>query len=188
MTFLVTNPSFYSSFLGVIAVFDVGTALNDASRGDTPTVSGILPTHYMTAHQSAIRSLAWIKTPPCDPIGRPILDQNPTTIISGGYDGQETLLDVRMGHAVSMNRTRGLLFSFIRTYLTLTLDVVTSVAYSPYTGGPIAIDRDNTVKEYSISPSLLGRGHLICDLQAPAWVCVRLEADLISFQTVLFYI
>jgi hypothetical protein len=32
------------------------------------------------------------------------------------------------------------------------------------------IDHDNTVKAYSISPSTLGRGHVLLEPDGPAWV------------------
>ena len=34
-----------------------------------------------------------------------------------------------------------------------------SLAFSPYAGGPITMDHENTVKAYSASPNMLGRGH-----------------------------
>jgi transcription factor C subunit 6 len=32
------------------------------------------------------------------------------------------------------------------------------------------IDHDNTVKAYSVSPSTLGRGHVLLEPDGPAWV------------------
>ena len=72
-----------------------------------PTITDLLPTHHLTVHQSAIRALGWIKAPPCLPSGVPRVDQDPTLIASGGYDGMECLTDIRDGHAVVINRTRG---------------------------------------------------------------------------------
>ncbi|KAF9532755.1 hypothetical protein CPB83DRAFT_806345 [Crepidotus variabilis] len=139
---------------GTVAIYNIAAALNAAGPENSQVFSELLPSHYITTHQSAIRSLAWIKVPPCDPTGRPCLDQDPTMIISGGYDGLECLLDAREGRGVTMNRTR---------------DVITSVTYSSFVGGPISIDRDNMVKDYSISPVLLGRGHVLYELQGTAW-------------------
>ena len=62
------------------------------------------------------------------------------------------------------------------------LDVVNSLAFSPFTGGPITMDHENTVKAYSASPSMLGRGHSLLEPQGPVWVryltrksCLRLK-------------
>ena len=35
------------------------------------------------------------------------MDEDPTVIASGGYDGVECLLDIREGRGAIMNRTRG---------------------------------------------------------------------------------
>ena len=72
-----------------------------------PTITDLLPTHYLTVHQSAIRALGWIKVPPCHPSGISRVDQDPTVIASGGYDGMECLTDIRDGHGAVINRTRG---------------------------------------------------------------------------------
>ena len=45
-----------------------------------------------------------------------------------------------------------------------------SLAFSPYAGGPIIMDHENTVKAYSASPSMLGRGHSLMEPQGPVWV------------------
>jgi transcription factor C subunit 6 len=87
----------------------------------------------------------------------------------------ECLTDIRDGHAVVINRTRGFSVSsqntvgFSKVFLSL-LDVVNSLTFSPYTGGPITMDHDNTVKAYSASPSMLGRGHSLVEPQGPVWV------------------
>lgn len=44
------------------------------------------------------------------------------------------------------------------------------MAFSPFTGGPITMDHENTVKAYSASPSMLGRGHSLMEPQGPVWV------------------
>jgi hypothetical protein len=71
----------------------------------------ILPSHYLTVHQSAIRALAWVRAPPSWPSGATRLDGDPTVIVSGGYDGLECLTDIREGHGSVMNRTRGISIS-----------------------------------------------------------------------------
>ncbi|KAJ3511591.1 hypothetical protein NLJ89_g4010 [Agrocybe chaxingu] len=139
---------------GCIAVYDIQAALGSCAEGNVATVTDILPTHYITVHQSAIRSLAWIRAPPSSPSGTPCLDQDPTTIASGGYDGMECMTDIREGRGVVMNRTR---------------DVINAMAFSPFGGGPITLDHENTVKAYSASPSMLARGHTLFEPQGPVW-------------------
>jgi hypothetical protein len=70
-------------------------------------LSDILPTHYLTIHQSAIRAIAWIRAPPSSGSGASLIAENPTVIASGGYDGVECLTDIRDLHGNVMNRTRG---------------------------------------------------------------------------------
>ena len=70
-------------------------------------LSDILPTHYLTIHQSAIRAIAWIRAPPLSGSGASLITENPTVIASGGYDGVECLTDIRDLHGNVMNRTRG---------------------------------------------------------------------------------
>ncbi|KAJ7695972.1 hypothetical protein B0H17DRAFT_1198295 [Mycena rosella] len=139
---------------GTVAVYHLGQALK-ASCGPNPTLPvDILPSHYLTIHQSAIRALTWIRAPPSLPSGAPRVDADPTVIVTGGYDGLECLTDIREGHGSIMNRTR---------------DVINSMTYSPYGGGPITIDHENIVKVYSVSPSMLGRGHILMEPQGPIW-------------------
>lgn len=71
-----------------------------------------MPTHYITAHQSAIRALAWIRAPSGSTSGVRKLFEDPTVIASGAYDGMECLTDIRTGRASVMNRTRGQCFSY----------------------------------------------------------------------------
>jgi len=66
---------------------------------DSETITDLLPTHYLTVHQSAIRALAWIQAPPCSPSGAPRVDGDPTAVASGGYDGMECMTDIREGQA-----------------------------------------------------------------------------------------
>ncbi|KAH7924733.1 hypothetical protein BV22DRAFT_1195685 [Leucogyrophana mollusca] len=133
---------------GYIAVYDIGKALK---TGEGPN---ILPTHFIAVHQSALRALAWIRVPPTSAPGAPVSTENPTIIASGGYDGVECLTDIREPHGNVMNRTR---------------DVINSATYSPFAAGPIMIDHDNTVKAYTVSPSMLGRGHVLLEPDGPVW-------------------
>ena len=45
-----------------------------------------------------------------------------------------------------------------------------SLAFSPYAGGPITMDHENTVKAYAASPNVLGRGRSLVKPQGPVWV------------------
>ncbi|THU84354.1 hypothetical protein K435DRAFT_733265 [Dendrothele bispora CBS 962.96] len=139
---------------GVIAVYDVGIALKQVKEALSEPITDLLPTHYLTTHQSAIRALSWIRAPPSYPSGKPRVDENPTVIASGGYDGMECLSDIREGHGSVMNRTR---------------DVINTMAYPPFGGGPVTIDHENIVKAYSASPRMLGRGHMLMEPQGPVW-------------------
>ncbi|KAF9006150.1 hypothetical protein BDQ17DRAFT_1352845 [Cyathus striatus] len=134
---------------GIIAVYNLSAALKSCTSS-TPTITDLLPTHYLTIHQSAIRALSWIRAPSSWPSGTPRTDEDPTVIASGGYDGVECMTDIREGHGSVMNRTR---------------DVINTMTFSPFTGGPITIDHENTVKAYSVSPSMLGRGHTLLEPQ-----------------------
>ncbi|KAM6500158.1 hypothetical protein JOM56_003172 [Amanita muscaria] len=139
---------------GIIAVYNIGSALREAIECIDSTITDLLPTHYLSIHQSAIRALCWIKAPPSWPSGAVRKDGSPTIIASGGYDGVECITDIREGHGSVMNRTR---------------DVINTVAYSPYACGLITIDHENIIKSYSASPSMLGRGHTLMDPQGPVW-------------------
>ncbi|KAJ6557279.1 hypothetical protein DFH09DRAFT_1163602 [Mycena vulgaris] len=139
---------------GTIAVYHLGQILKESCGPNPPLPESILPSHYLTIHQSAIRALVWIRAPPSWPSGGPRVNADPTVIVSGGYDGLEVLTDIREGHGSIMNRTR---------------DVINTMTYSPFGGGPITIDHENIVKVYSVSPSMLGRGHILMEPQGPIW-------------------
>ncbi|TFY64676.1 hypothetical protein EVJ58_g2459 [Rhodofomes roseus] len=130
---------------GSIAVYNIADALK---RPDERT-----PTHYFVVHQSAIRSLAWVRAPGVSASGGRCAD-NPTVIVSGGYDGLECVTDIRDPVGNAMNRTR---------------DVVNSMTYSTWCGGPVTIDHENIIKAYSLSPNMLGRGQTILEPDGPAW-------------------
>ncbi|KAG2154101.1 hypothetical protein DEU56DRAFT_773050 [Suillus clintonianus] len=134
---------------GYVAVYDIG---GHAVR--TGQSQNILPTHYISIHQSAVRALSWIRVPPTNGSGVPSTSEDPTVLATGGYDGLECLTDIREPHGNIVNRTR---------------DVINSTTYSAFAGGPIMIDHDNTVKAYSVSPSTLGRGHVLLEPDGPVW-------------------
>lgn len=138
----------------------------------------LLPTHYIINHQSGVRALSWIRVPQTTSDGTPLTSEDPTVIASGGYDGVECLTDIRELAGHIMNRTRGRWFRFCVGIIHLTLvsiwiDVIPCMPYSPFAGGPITIDHENIVKAYSASPSMLGRGHTLVEPNGPVWVCVH---------------
>ncbi|KAF9473862.1 hypothetical protein BDN70DRAFT_885457 [Pholiota conissans] len=140
---------------GIIAIYNIGAALKAVnSETAQQTITDLIPTHYMSLHQSAVRALGWIKSPQCFPSSAPNISQDPTVIASAGYDGMECLTDIRDGRGSVMNRTR---------------DVINALTFSPYAGGPITMDHENTVKAYSASASMLGRGHSLFEPQGPVW-------------------
>ncbi|KAI0748428.1 hypothetical protein C8Q80DRAFT_1171827 [Daedaleopsis nitida] len=135
---------------GSIAVYNVANALHgDRTAHNQP----LLPTHYFTVHQSAIRSLAWVRAPVYSASGDETAD-DPTVIVSGGYDGVECVTDIRDMSGNVMNRTR---------------DVVTTMCFSTYSGSAVTIDHENIIKAYSVSPTMLGRGHTILEPSGPIW-------------------
>ncbi|CAK5284390.1 unnamed protein product [Mycena citricolor] len=138
---------------GTLAVFHLGQVLKNCAGSNPALAQRVLPSHYLTIHQSAIRALTWIRAPPSLATGEPRTDGDPTVIATGGYDGLECLTDIRDGHGSIMNRTR---------------DVVNCMTYSAFASGPITIDHENIIKAYSVSPSLLGRGHTLIEPEGPS--------------------
>lgn len=133
----------------------------------------ILPTHFISVHQSAIRALAWIRVPSADANGIAVATADPTVIASGGYDGVECLTDIRELRGQVVNRTRGMLGVRLHPEVRgsgARTDVINTTAHSAFATGPIMIDHDNIVKAYSVSPSMLGRGHGLMDPDGPVWV------------------
>ena len=113
------------NILGSIAVYNIRESLQKPSSPGGPAPSkwyifnflssflnfgftDLVPTHYLSIHQSAIRTLAWIRSPPWSSSREPSTNENPTVIASGGYDGVECLWDIREMGGNVMNRTRGL--------------------------------------------------------------------------------
>ncbi|KAN0116627.1 hypothetical protein V8E52_005771 [Russula decolorans] len=134
---------------GVIAVYNFGRALRSPSERKQPFPAfTTLPVGYYCVHQSAIRTLTWVRVP--DRHGN-----GPTVIASGGYDGLQCLTDIRELGGHVFNRTR---------------DVINTMAYSPYLSAIVTIDHENTIKSYSLSPSTLGRGHALLDPGGPVWI------------------
>ena len=171
---------------GNIAVYTIKSALQTAAASDYPIVTGLLPNYYLSVHQSAIRAIAWIRAPTSWPSGNLRFDQDPTVIVSGGYDGVECLTDLREGRGVIMNRTRGIYcYSHAKLiHLKFFLpypDVINTVVYSPFNDGPITMDHENTVKAYSVSPSMFGRGHSLLEPQGSVWVHLQFELSCSPF-------
>lgn len=132
---------------GCIAVYNLHTALNSPS-------DPLFPTHYFPVHQSAIRAIAWVNAPCAATDGTYDFKGNPCVIASGGYDGVECVTDIRDLYGSTINRTR---------------DVVPCITYSQYQGGPITVDHENMIKAYSLSPTMLGRGHALLEPEGPSW-------------------
>ncbi|KAI0647474.1 hypothetical protein C8Q79DRAFT_1068955 [Trametes meyenii] len=132
--------------IGTIAIYNVGKGLWSEGKP-------MLPTHYFTAHQSAIRSLAWVRAPVISATGE-VTEDNPTVVASGGYDGVECITDIREMGGNVVNRTR---------------DVVTTMEFSTYTGSIATIDHENMIKAYSVFTSTLGRGHTVLEPNGPIW-------------------
>ncbi|KAF8516951.1 hypothetical protein BU17DRAFT_92339 [Hysterangium stoloniferum] len=133
---------------GFVAVYHVRQAL------ENPSSQPLRPTHYMPLHQSAIRTVSWAKVPPIAPSGKWQDDCDPTIFFSGGYDGAQTITDIRDMKGNIMNRTR---------------DVINSIVFSHYVGGPLASDNENTIKNFGLIPSTLGRGHTLLEPSGPVW-------------------
>lgn len=70
-------------------------------------ITAILPIHYFSPHQSAIRSISWIRAPGGSTEDE-ITADDPTVIVSGGYDGLLAAVDLRMPSANAVYRTRGI--------------------------------------------------------------------------------
>jgi transcription factor C subunit 6 len=127
------------------------------------------PTHYIAAHQSAIRSLAWVTAPPpsaldidtssnTDPNpNREYLSytSSPDTLVSTGYDGVLSATSLPLLRASGLSRTR---------------DALHACAFSCWAGAALGTDHEHVVKAYSLAPSMLGRGHLLCEPRGPSWV------------------
>ena len=54
--------------------------------------------------------------------------------------------------------------------LSCPLDVVYSVTYSKFATGVVSTDLDFTVKSFFLTPSMLGRGHIVMEAGGPVWV------------------
>lgn len=62
--------------------------------------------------------------------------------------------DIREQRSNVMNRTR---------------DVSNSISFSQHVGGSLVSDNENMVKNFSLIPSMLGRGHIIVEPCGPIW-------------------
>lgn len=81
--------------------------LTPGATSSDNVITDILPTHYISVHQSAVRAITWLRIPPASTTGAFRTDKDPTVIASGGYDGVECLTDIREASGCVMNRTRG---------------------------------------------------------------------------------
>jgi len=138
-----------TSEIGSVAIVHVKDSL-----GSIRGVSVIKPAFYMTVHQSAIRTICWIRIPPGSSDGSPSPLGDPCLILSCGYDGQVIVTDIREIQSYTITRSR---------------EAITAACFSPMAGAPITLDFDNTVKLYAISPHVLGQGHALIDMEGPIW-------------------
>ncbi|KZV92898.1 hypothetical protein EXIGLDRAFT_749456 [Exidia glandulosa HHB12029] len=134
---------------GSILVTKLSAALKRRRQDETAV---LLPTHYIPAHQSAVRTVCWIRLPrgttPSD------VASDPTVIVSGGFDGKTLITDIRDQRPILLNRSR---------------DIIMDVVFSNILGVPITIDFGNVVKLYCIVPSLLGQGQSLLESEGPIW-------------------
>ncbi|KAG8709210.1 hypothetical protein FRC09_000788, partial [Ceratobasidium sp. 395] len=136
---------------GHIAVYN----LKPFIQGKTTTPSlPLLPTHYIQIHQSRVQSVRWVRIP-SQPVS-PSQDEDPTIIVSGGYDGHVYATDLRHpgGMPVSLFRCR---------------DVIQSMAFASYGAGIISNEHENMVKFTGLQPIMLGRGHNVTETRGPVW-------------------
>ncbi|KAI0747289.1 hypothetical protein BC629DRAFT_1299009 [Irpex lacteus] len=132
---------------GYVAVFDVAEALLNPISDEA-----LLPTFYASAHQSAVRSVSWVRTPSLTATGE-LSSTDPCVITSASYDGLVAATDIRAPCGSVIYRTR---------------DVVNTVCFSTYAGGPISIDQ-GLVKAISFAPTMLNKGHTVTEPEAPVW-------------------
>ncbi|KAI0345393.1 hypothetical protein BDW22DRAFT_1354319 [Trametopsis cervina] len=132
---------------GYIAVFDVAEALKNPDPDEAP-----LPTYYSSVHQSAIRSITWIRAPSSTSTGEDS-PGDPSVLVSASYDGMLGATDTRTPCGNEIYRTR---------------DVVNTVCYAPYVGGPVSIDQGQ-VKSVSFSAVMLNKGHTVIEPEGPVW-------------------
>lgn len=86
---------------GHIVLFHVARALETGT-------SRIRPSQYLEIHDAAIRHVSWIQTPPLSPTADPLLDGEPTHLVSAGMDGSSFLIDLRdSGSPVTLSHMRG---------------------------------------------------------------------------------
>jgi transcription factor C subunit 6 len=128
-----------------------------------------------------VRAVAWIRTPPLSGNGGTLIREDPTVIASGGYDGMECVWDIREMGGNVMNRTRG---AYIHQHLCHRLiacvDVINSMAFSPFVSGLVTIDHENIIKTFSLSPATLGKGHELFEPAGPVWVSLGLLSQLLE--------
>ena len=149
---------------------DVSTILTQ-NTWVTKYALAVLPTHYFSTHQCAIRSVAWIRAPTYSAHAK-VSHDDPTVIVGSGYDGLLSVCDIREPYGNEIYRTRGRHFptsiSIIGIFIQVQ-DVIHTVCYSTYSGGPISVDQGQ-VKVISFAPVMLNKGHTLLDPDGPVWV------------------
>lgn len=66
------------------------------------------PSNYFPVHQNCIRSISWVRVPPCDSSGRFHLAEDPAIIFTAGVEGIAIVTDTRdlLPRIVIRNRGR----------------------------------------------------------------------------------
>ena len=66
------------------------------------------PSNYFPVHQNCIRSISWVRVPPCDSSGRSHMQEDPAIIFTTGVEGIASITDTRdaLPHIVIRNRGR----------------------------------------------------------------------------------
>ncbi|GAA5900139.1 transcription factor TFIIIC subunit TFC6 [Sporobolomyces salmoneus] len=118
---------------GYVAVWDIGDALRKG-------LSSVRPTHYIAAHTCAIRSIAFVTSPPpstaLEDAGAFELSGDPNRVATVGYDGSTAITDLRDSDGAG---TVIFLHERSSTY---------AVAWCPQSGCVYADDQDDRVRAY----------------------------------------
>ncbi|KAG9122586.1 hypothetical protein FRC07_000974 [Ceratobasidium sp. 392] len=128
---------------GHIAVYNLKSTIQGK---DTSPNLPLLPTHYVHTHQSRVQSVKWVRVPL-----QHTRDENPTIVVSGGFDGHVYATDLR--HPGGMSEA----------------DVIQAIGFTSYGAGIITNEHENMVKFTGLQPLTLGRGHNVTETRGPVW-------------------
>ncbi|GAA6016034.1 hypothetical protein JCM11491_000646 [Sporobolomyces phaffii] len=139
---------------GYIAVWCVGDALRKG-------LSSVRPTHYLSAHACAIRSIVFANIPPRatsrDALGSFDLDGEPRKIATVGYDGSTLLTDLRESDGAGSGV---LLHERSSSY---------AVAWSAQSGCVYADDQDDRIRAYFLKSFDFGNSKRIGAHRGTIW-------------------